>query len=107
MSWAFLVCAIVTEACATLSLKASGGLRRKTWVVPIVFGYAISFWFLSLSLSRGVPLGVAYGIWAACGVAVTAVAARFLFGEQLTRVMGLGLFLIACGVLLIEYGSHA
>ncbi|MBR7503027.1 hypothetical protein KCW65_23395, partial [Mycobacterium tuberculosis] len=54
----------------------------------------------------GFPLGVAYGIWAATGVALTALAGRVLFRERLTRVMIAGIALIIVGVLLIEVGSQ-
>ena len=49
--------------------------------------------------------GVAYGIWSAGGVAVTAIASRLLFGEPLTRTMVAGIVLIMAGVLLVELGS--
>ena len=51
------------------------------------------------------PLGVAYGIWSAGGVAVTAITSRFLFGEPLTHTMVAGIALIMAGVLLVELGS--
>ena len=60
---------------------------------------------LALALGAGVPLGVAYGIWAAAGVALTAVLSRFLFKEPLTLIMGVGVALIVGGVLLIEIGA--
>jgi small multidrug resistance pump len=50
----------------------------------------------------GMPVGIAYGIWTACGVALVAVVARFLFQEPLTWVMALGIALIVAGVLTIE-----
>jgi small multidrug resistance pump len=52
------------------------------------------------------PLGVAYGIWSALGVAATAVLSAFLFDEAFTAVMVLGLALIVGGVVLVENGSH-
>ena len=55
----------------------------------------------------GLALGVAYGIWAAAGVALTAVASRFLFAEPLTRRMLAGIGLIVVGVLLVELGAAA
>ena len=58
-----------------------------------------------MTLVQGVPLGVAYGIWAAAGVAIIAVVSRLLFDEPLTWVMGLGIVLIVGGVLLVEVGS--
>jgi small multidrug resistance pump len=52
-------------------------------------------------------LGVAYGIWGASGVALTAILSTFLFGEAFTVAMGAGLLLIIAGVLLVETGSHS
>ena len=54
---------------------------------------------------RGVSLGVAYGIWAASGVALTAILARVIFHEPLTRTMALGILFIAVGVLTVEIGA--
>lgn len=59
---------------------------------------------LALTLNEGMPIGVAYGIWTACGVALTAVLGRVLFKDPLTWVMALGVALIAGGVILIELG---
>ncbi|MDN5548166.1 MAG: QacE family quaternary ammonium compound efflux SMR transporter, partial [Rhodococcus sp. (in: high G+C Gram-positive bacteria)] len=44
-------------------------------------------------------------IWTACGVALTAIASRILFREPLTKLMIVGIGLIAAGVLLIELGA--
>jgi small multidrug resistance pump len=100
--WLTLAVAIVTEVVATLSLRASDGFRRRVWIVPVVLGYAMSFTLLWVTLSLGMPVGVAYGIWTACGVAAVAVIARFLFDEPLTATMALGIALIVGGVLMIE-----
>jgi small multidrug resistance pump len=100
--WWALAGAILIEVVATLSLRASDGFRRKAWIAPVVAGYLTSFYLLWLSLSLGMPVGIAYGIWTACGVAMVAVVARFLFHEPLTWVMALGIALIVAGVLTIE-----
>ncbi|MBO0675956.1 QacE family quaternary ammonium compound efflux SMR transporter [Mycolicibacterium sp. S2-37] len=94
--------AIVLEVIATLSLRASEGFRRKVWIAPVVIGYLASFYLLWLTLSLGAPVGLVYGIWTACGVALVAVIARFLFSERLTPLMGVGILLIVAGVLTIE-----
>ncbi|GAA2224412.1 SMR family transporter [Herbiconiux moechotypicola] len=87
----------------TLSLRmATHG--RAIWYLPVGVGYVAAFTSLALCLGQGVPLGVAYGIWSAVGVALTAIAGRVLFKEPLTWLMGLGIVLIAGGVLLIELG---
>jgi small multidrug resistance pump len=65
----------------------------------------VAFVMLTLTLAAGMPLGVAYGIWAAAGVALTAVISKVLFKEPLTWLMGFGIVLIIGGVLLIEVGA--
>jgi small multidrug resistance pump len=51
-------------------------------------------------------LGVAYGIWAALGVASTAVLSAVVYGEPLTSLMGVGLAMIIGGVLMVEIGAE-
>jgi small multidrug resistance pump len=96
--WWALAAAIVIEVIATLSLRASDGFRKKAWIVPV----SASFYLLWVSLSFGMPVGIAYGVWTACGVALVAVIARFLFAERFNWTMALGIALIIAGVLTIE-----
>ena len=100
--WAALAGAIGFEVLATIALRASEGFRKRIWIVPVTVGYLVSFYLLWLTLGLGMHVGIAYGIWTACGVALVAVAARVLFREPLTWVMGLGIVLIVAGVLTIE-----
>lgn len=103
MSWALLVGAVLAEVAGTLALRAAAHGRR-AWTVVVVVGYLLAFVALSGALARGVPLGVAYGIWTAMGVALTAVASHVLFDEPLTPIAVTGIALIAAGVLLVETG---
>lgn len=99
-----LLGAIACEVSATMSLRmASTGAKR--WWIGVGVGYVLAFLMLVVVLSEGVALGVAYGIWAAAGVALTAVLSRILFKEPLTWVMSLGIVLIMGGVLMIELGA--
>ena len=102
MMWLYLAAAILVEVAATLSLRASDGFRKKIWLIPVVLGYLVSFALLSASLSLGMPVGIAYGVWSACGVALVAVLGRVLFAEPLTWVMVAGIAFIIAGVLTIE-----
>ncbi len=104
MAWIYLVLAITAEVTATMSLKVVAEGRR-SWITGVVLGYVTAFAMLSLGLREGLALGVAYGIWAAAGVAATAVLSRLIFREPLTRLMGAGIALIIGGVLLIELGA--
>jgi small multidrug resistance pump len=106
MTWIFLIAAILSEVSATLALRmASQTGSNKKWFAVVGVGYVTSFAFLTLALDAGLALGVAYGIWTACGVALTALACRILFREALTKLMAAGIALIAAGVVLIELGA--
>lgn len=107
MTWLLLIGAIITEVAATMSLRASEGLKKKRWIAPVAVFYISAFTMLTIALANGMPVGIAYGIWAASGVALTAVGARIFFKERLTPRMIAGIILIAIGVLVIELGSQA
>ena len=104
MQWFFLAGAIVSEVSAVLCLRVAVNGRR-AWYGFVVTGYLVAFALLTLTLDAGLGLGVAYGIWAATGVALTAIASRVLFKEPLTLVMAAGIALIAAGVLVVELGA--
>ena len=106
MAWLFLTGAILSEVAGTLSLRMAA-TGRQVWYAAVTGGYLLTFVMLSLTLQRGMGIGIAYGIWAAAGVALTAVAGKVLFKEPLTRVMAAGIGCIIAGVLLVELGvSH-
>ena len=102
MSWAALAGAILLEVLSTLGLRASEGFRNKKWIAPVLIGYLGSFAMLWVTLSLGMPVGIAYGVWTACGVALVAILGRVLFAEPLTRQMLAGIALIIVGVVVIE-----
>lgn len=103
--WLFLCGAILTEVSGSLSLR--GALDEPWLYVIVVVGFLAAFTFLSAALRQGLPLGVAYGVWGATGVALTAVMSMVLFDEPLTALMGVGIVAIIAGVLCIELGAQA
>ncbi|MGD9959233.1 DMT family transporter [Nocardioides sp.] len=102
--WLLLLVAILSEVTGSLALKAA--LEHPPFYALVAIGFLTSFFLLGAVLRRGMPLGVAYGIWAALGVSLTAVTSAILFGEDLTVVMGVGLGLVVAGVLVVQLGSH-
>lgn len=104
MSWFWLCAAIVFELLGTLSLRASDGFRRRLWLVPVALGYLVSFVCLWFALRAGMPVGVAYGIWVAVGIALVALLARAIWRDPLTPRMLAGIVVISAGVLLVELG---
>ncbi|AQA05288.1 QacE family quaternary ammonium compound efflux SMR transporter [Mycobacterium sp. MS1601] len=103
--WVLLTGAISTEVVATLSLRAFQD--NPVWLAVVIPGYVASFVFLTFVLRAGMPIGVAYGIWAATGTALTAGLAAVIFDDPFTWPVIAGIGLIIIGVLLVEFGSHA
>jgi small multidrug resistance pump len=103
-NWVLLIAAITVEVAATLSLRASQD--HSAWLVAVVAGYLGSFILLTMVLRSGMPVGVAYGIWGACGTAATAVLAAVIYGDPFTWPIVAGIGLIIAGVLLVEFGSQ-
>jgi small multidrug resistance pump len=105
MPWFWLVGAIAAEVTATTSLKLSEGFSRLVPSVVVVVGYAAAFTMLSQALARGMDLGVAYGVWAAAGIALVAVIGALFLGESLTWVQVGGIALVIGGVMALELGG--
>lgn len=102
--WIPLAGAIASEVTATLALRAA--VDAPGFYAVTAVGYLATFALLARTLDAGMPLGVAYAVWAATGVAATAVLAAPLFGESLSPVVALGIALIVVGVVVVELGSH-
>ena len=106
LGYLFLGIAIATEVVATTFLKFTSGENPKWWAyVIVVVGYLASFFALSLSLGRGVPLGIAYAIWSAVGVVAIVAISWIFFKESLTWVQLVGIVLVIGGVGLLELGG--
>lgn len=105
--WLTLAAGIALEVLSTLGLRASDGFRKRVWIAPVVIGYVASFAFISWTLSLGMPVGIAYGVWSASGVALVALMGKVLFAEPLTPMMLAGIALIIAGVLTIELSGAA
>jgi small multidrug resistance pump len=103
MTWLLLAGAILCEVTGTLALRRA--IDHPVFYAVVLVGYVAAFVLLTFTLKRGLGIGVTYGIWAACGVALTAVASKVLFAEPLTNLMLVGIGFIIVGVLLVETGA--
>lgn len=106
VKWVLLGGAISVEVAGSLSLK--GALEHPLLYIVVVVGYLAAFTLLTLVLRAGMPVGVAYGIWGALGVALTALLSAVIFGEPLTPLMLAGMGLVIAGVLCVQLSAgHA
>lgn len=103
-NWLFLGVAITAEVVATSSLKASAGFTKFWPSVLVILGYAIAFYFLSLTL-KAIPVGIAYAIWAGLGIVLISVAGWLILGQKLDFASIIGMALIVAGVVVINVFS--
>jgi len=102
--WIFLGVAIASEVIATSALKAAEEFTRLWPSLIVVAGYASAFYFLTLTL-RTIPIGIAYAIWSGVGVALIAVVAWALYGQELDMPAFIGIALIVAGVVVLNIFS--
>ncbi|MEC7641973.1 SMR family transporter [Idiomarina sp.] len=103
-NWLFLGVAIIAEVVATSSLKASEGFTKLWPSLIVLLGYAIAFYFLSLTL-KAIPVGIAYAVWAGLGIVLISLAGWLIFGQRLDLASILGMALIITGVVVINVFS--
>lgn len=102
--WIHLAIAILGEVAATSALKSSEGFTRFWPSSVVVLGYAVAFYFLSLTL-KAIPIGMAYAIWAGAGTALVALVAWLFMGQKLDVPAVVGILLIVSGVVVLNVFS--
>jgi multidrug resistance protein EbrB len=97
----YLTISIIGEIFATTMLKMSEGLTILFPSVGVIFGYALSFYCLSLCL-KSIPLSLAYAIWSGVGTALTALVGIVVWGEVFSTLKILGMIMIIGGVVILN-----
>lgn len=105
VTYLYLGIAIVAEVCATSALKASEGFTRLGPAIFTVIGYAIAFYFLSLTL-KILPTGVVYAIWSGIGIVLISLVGWVWFKQVLDLPAMIGMGLIIAGVVVINVFSR-
>ena len=106
MNYVYLGLAIVSEVIATSALKASEEFSRLVPSIIVVLGYAVAFYFLSLTL-RTIPVGIAYAIWSGIGIVLIALVGVFWFRQSLDLPAIIGMALIILGVVVMNVFSKS
>ncbi len=104
MHYLYLGIAIVAEVAATSALKAADGFSRLVPSVVVVIGYALAFYFLSLTL-RSMAVGVVYAVWSGVGIALICITGALLYRQRLDVPALIGIALIVAGVLVLNLFS--
>jgi len=104
MAYVYLAIAIVAEVIGTSALNASNGFTRAMPSAIVAVGYAIAFYFLSLTL-KTIPVAIAYAIWSGAGIALITTIGWVFFRQTLDTAALLGIALIVAGVVVINLFS--
>jgi small multidrug resistance pump len=102
----YLAISIVAEVIATSALKASEGFTRLLPSAVVGIGYAISFYFLSLTL-RVLSVGIVYAIWSGVGIVLISAIGWVLYGQKLDAAALVGMSLIIAGVVVVNLLSSS
>jgi quaternary ammonium compound-resistance protein SugE len=100
--WVIILIAGLMETGWALGLKYSEGFTR-FWPSAITVVLALgSFYLLSVAM-KSLPVGTAYAVWVGIGAVGTAIAAVFLFQEQVNLMRVLGVMLILAGIAALKF----
>lgn len=97
MEMVFLASAVSLDVLANIALKYSEGFRRKKYGLLAVAGIMAAFACLAQAIQT-LELSVAYALWGAAGLCLTAATDFVLFGQRLNWFGALGLLLIVWGI---------
>jgi small multidrug resistance pump len=101
-----LAIAIVAEVVATSALRASTGFTVLVPSAIAIVGYAVAFYFLSLTL-RTMPVGIAYALWSGVGIVLISFAGWLIYKQVLDAPAIIGMALIGAGVIVINLFSKS
>ncbi|MCH2548263.1 MAG: SMR family transporter [Alphaproteobacteria bacterium] len=106
LTYCYLSIAIISEVIATLALKPANGFTEFIPSMICVLGYAIAFYFLSLTL-RNMPIGIVYAIWSGAGVVLITGLGWVWFKQVLDVPAIIGCAMIVAGVAVINLYSQS
>ncbi|MGB4788436.1 MAG: SMR family transporter [Lentibacter algarum] len=106
MPYLYLAIAVAFETIGTSAMQASQQFTRLWPSVLVVVGYAISFYFMALTL-RFMPVGIVYALWSGLGIILIALIGYAVFGQKLDLPAIAGLGLIIAVIVVIQLFSNA
>lgn len=106
MNWIYLFIAIIGEVIGTSALKESEGFTRLWPSAITAIGFAVAFYFLSLTL-RTIPIGIAYAVWSGVGIVIISIIGYYYFKQSLDLPALFGIAMIIAGVVIINVSSNS
>ena len=104
-AWLLVAASVIAEVIGTVALKHSDGMSRLVPAGAAASCYALAIWLMSVAM-RQLDMGITYAVWAASGIAVTALVGVAFFGEHLGTVKALGLVCVVGGVVMLNVSGQ-
>jgi quaternary ammonium compound-resistance protein SugE len=96
MAWFYLLTAAACEMIWPLGFKYTNGFKTHVPVMALTLAVmTLSFYLMSVSTAKGIPIGTAYAVWTGLGATGTAILGMMLFSDPRD------FFRIACLTLII------
>ena len=108
MAWFFLLLAATCEMAWPIGFKYTNGFKiHYPAIAATMATMLLSFWLMSMAVSRGIHIGTAYAVWTGLGAAGTVVLGMWLYKEPHDAVRMACLALIIVGVIGLKFLSPA
>lgn len=98
--------AIICEVIGSTFLVKSDGFSKLIPSLLVILFFSVAFFLLS-HVIKTIPMGIAYAIWSAVGMVLTAAVGYFVFKQNLDLPAILGIAMIIAGVVVIHLFSNA
>ena len=104
-AWLLVAASVIAEVVGTVALKYSDGFSKLLPSGAAATCYALAIWLMAVAM-RQLDMGITYAVWAASGMAATALVGIAFFGEQVGTVKALGLVCVVGGVVMLNLGGQ-
>ena len=97
----FLIIAIFCEVGGTMLLPLSQNFTKLIPTTSLAILYLTSFYLLTFVVDK-IPIAIVYATWSGLGIFTIAILGYIFFKQALSWQAVVGLFLIVCGVVLVN-----
>jgi small multidrug resistance pump len=104
-AWLLVATSVIAEVVGTVALKYSDGFSKLLPSGAAAACYTLAIWLMAVAM-RQLDMGITYAVWAASGIAITALVGVAFFGEHLGTVKALGLACVVGGVVMLNVGGQ-
>ena len=104
MTYLYLAFAIVSEVVGTSALKASEEFTKLVPSIVVLIGYALAFYFMTLTL-RTLSIGITYAIWSGAGIVLVALVGLVFYKEVPDTAAIVGMVFIIIGIMIMHFFS--